>query len=74
MIESESDRSICVPSVEAERTVFHQLIDRYIANMPRSSAQSLQQANVVFAEQTLAVMCDEFVHPIPQPLRKNTYN
>ncbi|WP_242031604.1 DNA recombinase [Pseudomonas fluorescens] len=33
MIESEIDRGIFVSRVEAERTAFHQLIDRYISEI-----------------------------------------
>lgn len=33
MIESEIDRGIFVPRIEAERTAFHQLIDRYISEI-----------------------------------------
>jgi uncharacterized membrane protein len=35
MIESEIDRGIFVSRVEAERTAFHQLIDRYISEAQR---------------------------------------
>ncbi|MGE8100577.1 hypothetical protein [Pseudomonas fluorescens] len=35
MIESEIDRGIFVSCVEAERTAFHQLIDRYVSAVAR---------------------------------------
>lgn len=45
MIESEIDRGIFVSPVEAERTAFHQLIDRYISEIATKHKGAYSESN-----------------------------
>lgn len=52
MIESEIDRGIFVSRVEAERTAFHQLIDRYISDIAPKHKGAYSEYQAFGSDQT----------------------